>query len=494
MNNGQKRYAGPQNGAVPQNGQSGQNGYQNYGYPPQGGIPPQGGVPQQGNVPPQGGIPQQGGYPPQGWAQPQYGQARQSYPPQQGYAPQNPQGYASQGQIPQGQVPQGYGQNVPPQGYSQNNPYGGQGAPYGRMQGYPGPSGYNNMQQPMPYPPNNPYGQVNTPQQYPAQKKGLEPEKIAMIVLCLLPVLFVVGLVSSVAVVKWIFIVLAAALVAVMWVRPIVSPNSRFTFTAIYAALVVVALISVLTAAPVDATNNNSASGSGGDPMLSGAAGQLETAEPDSVPLVAVQETEVPLDADPAVAVVKSFFYFWSVNGTDDMVSLCAPSWQTSVEEPNKALFTILTTRIPVDYTVEQIGGTANDASRTVTVTATIDKQNGRAASKYRFSVLMVRENDTWYVDPRSLTSNEALETATPEDTSVTPTPDPSAAAATVNPDTVLYYNPDGGSLYHADQNCQKVGQKYRPLKGTFKYSQLNDSPFSSLTACNVCNAPLRAQ
>lgn len=124
--------------------------------------------------------------------------------------------------------------------------------------------------------------------------------------------------------------------------------------------------------------------------------------------------------------------------------------------------------------------------SRTVTVVANIDKQNAQDPVKYRFSVIMLKENDIWYVDPKSLTTSEAQDTPTPTPTS-TPAPTQEVSA-----NTVLYYNTDGGSYYHADPNCKRVAEEYLPLKGTFTYSQINDDPYSKLQPCNICNAPLR--
>ena len=56
----------------------------------------------------------------------------------------------------------------------------------------------------------------------------------------------------------------------------------------------------------------------------------------------------------------------------------------------------------------------------------------------------------------------------------------------------MLYYNKDGGSYYHADKNCSKVADKYLPLTGTFKYSELNDGKYKNLKPCDKCNPPER--
>ncbi len=55
--------------------------------------------------------------------------------------------------------------------------------------------------------------------------------------------------------------------------------------------------------------------------------------------------------------------------------------------------------------------------------------------------------------------------------------------------DTVLYYNKNGGSNYHAVENCPGVRSQYLPLS-PFTYGEL-DGAFSSLTPCPYCQ-PVR--
>ena len=115
-----------------------------------------------------------------------------------------------------------------------------------------------------------------------------------------------------------------------------------------------------------------------------------------------------------------------------------------------------------------------------------IDKNNGKEPVKYRMTALMVKENGDWYVDPRSLKSNDPAETPS---STATPSPSPEPV---YDANQLLYYNPDGGELYHLDPKCRTVAPKYTPLKGQFRYSQLHDSPYSELKPCNVCGAPLK--
>ena len=472
MNNGQQNYQ--------QNPAAGQQ-------PVQGGYPPQGMYPQ-GNRPyqPQGyanqgqtaqGYAPQGqpvqGQAPQGYAQQPYGQAPQGM--NRGYA-QQPQGYYQgqpmQGQVPQGYPQQGYGQ--PQQSYPPQQNYG--------MPGYPGPGGYPNgmYQQPAPQQP---------------QKKPFPVELAAKIALfAVLPVLFVLSVVLANTVLKWIFVVLAVAGVGFLWVKPVLPGNTRLTLTAVYAAAVIVALVSALTAAPVDTRNdpqsNNSAQNGtvASNPFGDVAAPSQTTDNTGNMQLVDVT-TPAPttsLENDETVAQLLSFFYFWRANNYTDMLGVCAPSWKQSVSDPSTALFSILANRRPTEYEVEGITGQPSDTTRTVTVVALLDKMTGKDPSKYRMKVIMLKENEQWYVDPKSLSSSEPTDEPTDEPTA-TPTP-----TAAVSGDTVLYYNPDGGSMYHADPNCSSINKKYTPLKGSFKFSEINDSKYSKLTRCSTCNAPVR--
>ena len=52
--------------------------------------------------------------------------------------------------------------------------------------------------------------------------------------------------------------------------------------------------------------------------------------------------------------------------------------------------------------------------------------------------------------------------------------------------DTPLYYNPNGGTMYHAVANCNSIKKKFLPLKA-FTYGELDNSPYSKLKACPYC-------
>ena len=114
-------------------------------------------------------------------------------------------------------------------------------------------------------------------------------------------------------------------------------------------------------------------------------------------------------------------------------------------------------------------------------------QQTGKDPETYLFRIIMLNEDGTWYVDPKSLSSHEEAE-ATTFSAEITQPPTPQPAAA----DQVLYYNPDGGSYYHADPNCEAVAEKYRPLSGTFTFGQINEPAYADLKCCQRCAAPMR--
>ncbi len=57
---------------------------------------------------------------------------------------------------------------------------------------------------------------------------------------------------------------------------------------------------------------------------------------------------------------------------------------------------------------------------------------------------------------------------------------------------TPLYYDPNGGTKYHIDQNCPSVPEENRPMEDFFFLSELDEEPYRDLERCNVCGAPFR--
>ncbi len=438
--------AGNQAGGYPQGAGSqgyprmNQAGQGSTGYPPAGpgsaGYPPAA----SGGYPPQNGYgyPRQGGYPPQNPYPAQGGQSFAGYP-QMGRTPPQAPGAAAQQQIPLN----GGGYIPPSRKVSK-------------------PFNFNNAR--------------------------------LLTLSAVLLLLFIIGLVAKVPVLLWIFAVLAVASVVFFWVRPMIDTNKRLCFTIIFAALTVAAGVTLYTWSGAGQTDPVNQPG-GGAAVTTQASGSGVVVDPktgQAVVTVAPEQvtaTPAPAQNDSAATDrLESFFYYWSVNKQDDMLTLCSPSWLSSVENARTALFQLMANRTPLDYTVEKISGTVDDTSRTVTVSSTMDRNNGKDPVKYRLSVLMVREGEIWYVDPQSLKTYEKEETPDPAQ-AATPTPTVEPAA---DPGLVLYYNPNGGAMYHRDQNCKSTHAKFLPFKGHFTYAEINDAAYKNLEPCNICGAPLR--
>ena len=416
--------------------------------------------------------------------------------PQQGYQQPQQQGYYQQVQPPV----ETYQQQAHPQQqvYQQAwQPY--QGQPqqnYQQPQQFYGQQSY--QQQPQQaYPQFNQMGQ-QVQQGYgsgysgyysqPAEKRFELPLEVVgkAVLFGVLPVLFILAMIFSAPVLKWIFLAGAVGGIILMWMKDIVSPNMRMTMSAVLGVMAVVALVGALSGAPADVQNpaqNNHANIS----QQGGNAAQQQVNTPTAQPTA----TPAPEDAaDGAVEQLMSFFYYWSVGNDEAMLARTAPSWRASVDDPAAALFVLLLNRTPQDdYEVTNAPGTDNDALRTLTIKVTINKNDGRSSmDRYAFKVIMKKEDGIWYVDPQSLASNEKeTATQTVASANTTPTQPP---LYTGTPDTILYYNANGGSRYHLNPECPSVGKKYLPM-ASFRFLDLGLSPYKDLTPCNECGAPI---
>ena len=179
------------------------------------------------------------------------------------------------------------------------------------------------------------------------------------------------------------------------------------------------------------------------------------------------------------------FMCLWSENDIAGMVKYCSSEWAAQQEDPAMSLFGILKNRTPIVYELVSVSGSPADTTRSVACNVEADLHTGKDYKTYEYQISMVLENGLWYVDPASLATNEIPESApVPEQTP--------APAAEITGDTILYYNPEGGSKYHLDPNCKTVNPKFLPLQGTFRYSEVNDPQYQELRTCHICLAPER--
>ena len=504
------------------------------GYAPNGGYAPndaygQGYAPQNGYGQPQYG--QQGyadyqqPYGQQGYQQP-YGQQGYQQPyDQQGYQqPYGQQGY----QQPYGQ--QGYQQPYDQQGYQQpyaQQPY--QQQPYDQ-QGFVQPGGYQQpyeqqgYQQPNPaynqqgysqqnpqetdLPPEQQYAQYTPDGQrvyptsgrsgfrvQPAARREIPWDTIAKVLMFgVLPILFILSMVFAWTAVKWVVLVGAVASIAAMWLRELVTPNARLVLSLLLASAAVVCLVSALATNASDDQNPAQPNQSGQMQQGSTSGNNLDVnLTATDTPNPAPTPTATPVDdSEECYAQLHSFFTLWKNNAISQMVNLTSPSWRSSIKGGTDAVTQklfgeVLTNRTPVSWDFTAITGTSNDIARMVTVRAVINKNNTLGESVYLWKVRMVKEDGVWYVDPATLQSNEQESTATPTNALAT-----QPVLNTSHPDLLIYYNPEGGTYYHIDPNCESLDPKYRPLSGVIKWSQIEDSPYDKLEQCKRCGAPLR--
>lgn len=423
--------------------------------------------------------------------------------PENGYSAPQPQPVPGGSFIPQTPYSPGYtSPGYTPQGTGQTAGYPQASAGYPPMQGgYQ--TGYSAYQQ-MGRPPQAAAPQDSYAQQVPLNGGGYVPKSVPVrrppfqltdpllyTIGAVLVALFVAAvLVLQSMPLKIVFIVLSVATVAMLWIRPMTAQNKRLCYSIIALALCAVTVVSMV--AKKGATDNPANPGGTirNNPGSSAMAGGEMAGNPDGQAIVmtpvAATNTPEPVEDNLLYERLISFFSYWSNNRYEEMLTLCAPTWQVKQENAKNELFQLIANRKPKEVTRENITGTSEDSSRQVTVTALIDRNNGKEPVKYRLTILMVKENGEWYVDPRSLQTYEKEEAPTDS-----PTPGPTPTAAP-NANTVLYYNPDGGSYYHASPNCSLIAAKYLPLKGSFTYAQINDPAYAELRPCSVCGAPLR--
>ena len=490
----------------------------------------------QGNYPPAQGYAPNGGYAPNdaygqgyapqnGYGQPQYGQ--------QGYADYQQQPYGQQGyQQPYGGYQQPYGQQgYEQQGYQQ--PYGQQGyqQPYAQQpyqqqpydqQGFVQPGGYQQPYEQQGYqqgysqqnpqetdlPPEQQYAQYTPDGQrvyptsgrsgfrvQPAAHREIPWDTIAKVLMFgVLPILFILSMVFAWTAVKWIVLVGAVASIAAMWLRELVTPNARLVLSLLLASAAVVCLVSALATNAADNQNPAQPNQSGQMQQGSTSGNNLDVnLTATDTPNPAPTPTATPVDdSEECYAQLHSFFTLWKNNAISQMVNLTAPSWRSSIKGGTDAVTQklfgeVLTNRTPVSWDFTAITGTSNDIARMVTVRAVINKNNTLGESVYLWKVRMVKEDGVWYVDPATLQSNEQESTATPTNALAT-----QPVLNTSHPDLLIYYNPEGGTYYHIDPNCESLNPKYRPLSGVIKWSQIEDDPYDKLEQCKRCGAPLR--
>ncbi len=189
---------------------------------------------------------------------------------------------------------------------------------------------------------------------------------------------------------------------------------------------------------------------------------------------------------------LELLFRRWQENDLEGMLELCLPSWRAKQEKEKLKLFEILKNRSPVSGITYENEHKANADTVEYTLQAEFDSHSGREPVCLRMWIMMERENGIWYVDPEYLSSYEPAEKPGNPQSAASALHDNQPSPRQINENTVLYYNPSGGALYHTDQNCISVHPEFLPLRGVFCYAQVGDDEYNDLQPCHICGAPTR--
>ncbi|MBR5344488.1 MAG: hypothetical protein IK127_01510 [Clostridia bacterium] len=414
----------------------------------------------------------------------------------------------------------GFGQQASPQGgYSQVAPQQAGAQPMGAQQptADPMPQGA--------WPAQGTAWQNNGGQPWPESVYNGQPRRrhriridsktvLGVLACAVMPLLLVIALVVHAGWLTILTAALAVAMLTILWLSQAFERPTNIMISVLYAAALVVAII--LTVNAQGKTQNrsggtaqvNTASLSGsslsfynwvtqGNPSVSvtnpdaSTVQQVLQSQEEDLGTFALQEEQNNGAIDASVEVSDRFLTYWQENLQESMVNLCSRSWSQSLKSsttPRIELFSLLRNRTMLSFEFVSVTGSINDQRRTVTYYADMYPPGSTIAARYVLKVDVVQEGGQWYVDPRSMESNAPTPSPTPAVSLPTQPPDPPEAALS----TVLYYNPDGGKLYHLDPYCSSAKPEYLPFKGHFTYAEINDPAYKNLTPCTMCGAPLR--
>ncbi len=349
-------------------------------------------------------------------------------------------------------------------------------------------------QQHAPRPPAQPISQTGTaPRSFPV---------LQVMLILILPVLFVVSLLMKDTRLYWVFVGLSLLSILAMALLKAFVPNARKVLGVVHAAMIAVVLFALLVSSPPPRTDTVQQTQSLQSIFSdNSSASMVDMAQ--SQALSQPEATENPGSASLAQQKLEQFMSAWMNTDYAGMVSYSVPSWvnkHLDQQDAEKSMFHLRANRSVIDYQILDVSGNDGDQTRTITMQASVSKNNGEAPLQYNFQILMMRVNNVWYVDPNSISSSQvvsnpaqdaqqaALQQAQQQQQVV----EQAQTTQSVSPDTILYYNADGGRYYHLDANCSSIGAQYRPLTAMFYYRDVSSTKLKNLIPCPECKAPAR--
>ena len=447
----------------------------------------------------------QNGYAQTGYTQPQNAgyPAGNAYTQQNGYPQANPAGMTGYTYPTASQQPAG--SYIPQTPYSPGYTTPGYQAPTGYAQGYNAAYTQMGRQQAPMNPLQEQGGQVPlngggyVPQPVPVRKQPFVLTDAYLLIICAtLLVFFVLGMfINGMGAMKWVFLLLTAGTAAALWLKNLTDNNKRLCFSIVFGVLALVTIIGLVTGGQGTKKTNPQQQQQQQQTVqqdYTGNAGAVENNPYGAVanntavtPAPAEIETPIPEGGEEEIKRrVVEFMTLWSGNDIPGMLKYCHIDWQNKQENVQQALFSVTKNRIPKDFKFLSLSGTAYDTMRTVNAEVNMDKNDGKDPKKYLMEISVKKgEDDKWYIDPSSMVTNEE------EVVTVTPVPEATPTMETTS-NTILYYNPEGGSKYHRDPNCKTTNSKYLPMQGQFTYGELLQGAHSELKPCHICLAPER--
>lgn len=333
----------------------------------------------------------------------------------------------------------------------------------------------------------------NVQHKRPSSANAKSTVRMGFILIIFLPILFFISIFSKNNLLLIIYSIITLLVLLPTWIYQLITVNARTTLTAIHITMVLMAMFMVVLnptprppqnkARPENSINSgfNSVNEVTKSSSLDTASKKIEE-QNSSVP---VSEVTV----SPIEERINEFMKAWEDANYKKMGELSDTDKLDPSRSIETSMFHIRANRTPRAWYIIDTSGNDADYTRTVNMEVHIDKNNGTPIQVHRMQILLVKKNSTWFVDPKSLNSLGVLKTLEDEVSdpiaTIPPQPEPPM-------DTMLYFNPDGGSLYHADQNCKLLKPEYLPMRGSFLYMQINDPEYKKLEPCTGCKAPRR--
>ncbi len=325
---------------------------------------------------------------------------------------------------------------------------------------------------------------------------------LQVMLIMVLPIMFIVSLLVKDTRLYWAFVGLSLLCLLAMALLRAFVPGARKVLGVVHAAMIAVALFALLVSTPpppVDTVQQPQSLQSIFNDNSSASMVDMVQSQAQSQP----DPTESPASASQAQQKLDQFMSAWMNTDYAGMVSLSLPNWVNQHEDATdaeKSMFHLRANRSILDYEVLDVSGNDGDQARTISLQASVSKNNGEAPLQYNFQILMMRVNNVWYVDPNSISSSQVANAQPQQQQAVTNQVQQEEVTAqaqlpltpAVSPDTILYYNADGGKYYHLDPNCSSIGAQYRPLTAMFYYRDVSSTKLKNLIPCPDCNAPAR--